>query len=224
MYKLKFLLTAVVFSIAFSIKVFPHVGLDYPVGGETFQNGQVVTIRWEILIYHGSCNWDLLFSTNGGTTWEPIVSNLSESSLSYEWTVPDISSNLCQIRIVQDNHVGASYNDDSNNFTISITTGISDQQNSIENFVLYPAYPNPFNPTTHIRYSIPQQSFVTLKVYDLLGNEITTLVEGKKSAGVYDTEINASGWTSGIYFYKLQAVDANSQKAFVQTRKLILLK
>ena len=73
-------------------------------------------------------------------------------------------------------------------------------------------YPNPFNPSTKIRYTIPnviasgakQSQLVTLKVYDVLGNEVATLVDEYKSVGKYEANFNANALTSGIYFYKLQ--------------------
>ena len=85
-------------------------------------------------------------------------------------------------------------------------------------FKLDQNYPNPFNPSTTIKYSISKQSFVTLKVYDVLGNEIKTLVSEEISPGNYEVEFNSNILTSGIYFYKLQAGN------FTQTKKMILLK
>ena len=79
-------------------------------------------------------------------------------------------------------------------------------------------YPNPFNPLTTINYSIPKTGFVILKVYDLLGREIKTLVNEEKIPGNYKIEFDAANLSSGIYFYRLQA------GSFTQTKKLILLK
>ena len=80
------------------------------------------------------------------------------------------------------------------------------------------AWVNPFNPTTTIKYQIPELSFVTLKVYDVLGNEIATLVYEEKPVGSYEVDFNAIGLPSGIYFYKLQA------GSFVETKKMVLMK
>jgi hypothetical protein len=66
-------------------------------------------------------------------------------------------------------------------------------------------YPNPFNPTTKISFSIPVQSKVMLKIYDVLGKEVMTLVNDVKSAGSYELEFNASNLASGAYFYKISA-------------------
>jgi Secretion system C-terminal sorting domain len=85
-------------------------------------------------------------------------------------------------------------------------------------FELFQNYPNPFNPTTMIRYSIPQSSFVNLKVYDILGREVATLVNEEKQPGQYEIEFNAYQLFSGIYFYRLHA------GSFIQAKKMILLK
>ncbi|MDX1702007.1 MAG: T9SS type A sorting domain-containing protein, partial [Melioribacteraceae bacterium] len=74
-----------------------------------------------------------------------------------------------------------------------------------EGFTLDQNYPNPFNPTTNIEYSIPEESFVELKVYDVLGNEVATLVNKEQSAGVYRADFNAIGLTSGFYIARISA-------------------
>jgi hypothetical protein len=104
-----------------------------------------------------------------------------------------------------------------------------------ENFLVQPKefflqqnYPNPFNPSTNISYSIPEQSFVTLKVYDLLGREVATLVNGEKQTGYYETEFDGSNLPSGVYFYQLRvsALQSKDGKAheYVETRKMILMR
>ena len=86
------------------------------------------------------------------------------------------------------------------------------------NFILNQNYPNPFNPVTRISYSIPENAFTTLKVYDILGNEIQTLISRELPAGSYEVEFDGKGLPSGVYIYKL-----NSGK-FVKTLKMNLLK
>jgi len=92
----------------------------------------------------------------------------------------------------------------------------------IENYGLYQNYPNPFNPSTTIRYTIPRQSLVTLKVYDVLGREIATLVEEAKPMGVYtvpwDARNVSGGYASGVYFYRIVA------GSWTETKKLMVLK
>ncbi len=101
----------------------------------------------------------------------------------------------------------------------NVVVGNEDSRsNQINTFSLNQNYPNPFNPTTKIKYSIPSESKTTLKVYDILGNEVATLVNSEKQAGTYEVEFNAASLSSGVYFYKLQS------GGFLQTRKMIVLK
>jgi hypothetical protein len=79
-------------------------------------------------------------------------------------------------------------------------------------------YPNPFNPSTRISYSIAEDAHVSLRVYDIMGAEITELVNQKQSAGVYEIQFDASNLSSGMYFYKLSAGD------FTSIKKMTLLK
>jgi hypothetical protein len=79
-------------------------------------------------------------------------------------------------------------------------------------------FPNPFNPSTTIQFSIPKQSFVKLEIFNTLGEKVSTLVSEELNIGNYKYEWNAENLSSGIYYYKLTA------KEFVQTRKLVLLK
>ena len=79
-------------------------------------------------------------------------------------------------------------------------------------------FPNPFNPSTTIRYQIPQDGIVTLKIYDILGSEVATLVNEEKVAGKYEVNFNASSLASGVYIYKIQSI------SFVNSKKMILLK
>lgn len=91
-------------------------------------------------------------------------------------------------------------------------------ENVVSDFELLQNYPNPFNPNTTIRYQIPADGLVSIKVYDILGVEVKTLVNEEKPAGRYEVEFNANNLASGIYFYRIQAGE------FVDTKKMILLK
>ncbi len=136
-------------------------------------------------------------------------------------------------------HIFTDANPDSGNVSIKIASldnpsvfydfqfRTSSIPNNVENeepvqFVLHQNYPNPFNPTTTIEYSIPNVGTpvqnVQLKIYDVLGREIATLVNEKQSPGDYSVKFDASKLNSGVYFYTLQAGD------FIATKKMILIK
>jgi hypothetical protein len=87
-------------------------------------------------------------------------------------------------------------------------------------------YPNPFNPSTTIKFEIPKDGLVTLKIYDILGAEVATLVNEEKSVGRYEVNFNASNLASGVYVYRLQVNDpsAGSGQSFVNVKKMVLLK
>ena len=87
-----------------------------------------------------------------------------------------------------------------------------------DSYKLFQNYPNPFNSTTTIRYELPKPSPVKLNIYDILGREVSVLVNENKSAGSYEVKLDAAGLSSGVYFYRLQAGN------FVQTRKLLLVR
>jgi photosystem II stability/assembly factor-like uncharacterized protein len=98
------------------------------------------------------------------------------------------------------------------------TAGIEQTGNTVNGFTLMQNYPNPFNPTTGIAFSLPSKSFVSLKIFDVIGREIATVVSEELPAGDYSRQWNATNLPSGIYFYRLQA------GTFTETRKLVLLR
>jgi hypothetical protein len=104
-------------------------------------------------------------------------------------------------------------------FLVSSSPVATDDVSEVpEQVMLQQNFPNPFNPTTTIRYSLPQSGPVTLAVYDLLGRQVTTLVDGVQPAGAHTVTLDAGQWASGLYFYTLQA---NGQR---QTRRMVLVK
>ncbi len=114
-----------------------------------------------------------------------------------------------------------------NHFTLGMVgsfnaavTSVNNQQSSQlpPSFRLEDNYPNPFNPSTTIKYELPRTSHVTLKVYNILGSEVATLLDEEMSAGVHSVQWDASGVSSGVYLYQLTA------GKFVQTRRMVLLR
>ncbi|MBI5475269.1 MAG: T9SS type A sorting domain-containing protein, partial [Ignavibacteriales bacterium] len=98
-----------------------------------------------------------------------------------------------------------------------------------ESYKLYQNYPNPFNPTTTIQFDIPQEAMVTLKIYNLLGQEVATLINNElMTEGMQEVEFNASSFASGVYFYRLSAEgiaeEGETSNTFHSVHKMILVK
>ena len=143
--------------------------------------------------------WGLVGFVNGnGTTTE---------TSAYSFT-DEVTSGKYLYRLKQIDFDGAFEYSNEIEVEVSPLTEFSLEQN----------FPNPFNPTTTINYQIIKNDFVSLKVYDILGNEVATLVNEEKPAGSYEINFNASSLSSGIYFFKLQA------GSFIETKKMLLLK
>jgi len=174
-----------------------------------------VTLKWQTATEVQNHGFNVERKTNKDRkrTWEKIgfVNGYgnSNSRKSYSFIDKDIAeSGIYYYRLKQI--------DTDGNFTYSnelcVTIG------KPMTFVIEQNYPNPFNPVTTIKYRIPELSFVTLKVYDVLGKDIATLVNGEKPAGTYDITWNAENFPSGVYFYRLQAGE------FIKTKKMLLIK
>ena len=111
-------------------------------------------------------------------------------------------------------------NNGSFSYTTALEVGVGSEP---KDFSLSQNYPNPFNPSTTMRFAIPTDGRVVLKVYDILGKEMATLLDGQQSAGTYNVNFNASLYSSGVYFYRLSVV-GNDGRRFVSTKRLTLIK
>lgn len=147
---------------------------------------------------------------------------------SHNWSSSAENDNDENTLIIHDVYIANQYtqefkkryneNGGTNSFEVPIIDDVEDENSIVQDYKLYQNYPNPFNPSTIIKYTIPEAKFVTLKIYDILGKEISTLVNEEKSAGTYEVEFNAKGLSSGMYFYKLESA------GFVEVKKMIVLK
>ena len=108
-------------------------------------------------------------------------------------------------------------------YTWTKVTDVEDDFN-LTNFKLFNNYPNPFNPSTTIKYSISQNSFVRLTIYNILGKEIKEIINGVKDAGIYEENFNASGLSSGVYFCRIEALTSDGKKNFISVMKMLLIK
>jgi len=118
---LKVKITVMLLVMGLSTQAFAHVSLNNPVGGETFEPGEMVTIQWTELVAHNTINWDLYFSSDGGATWDAILLDIDYGTLSYAWTVPDVNTTQGVVRVVQDNQ-GMNYDAACLDFTIMVDT------------------------------------------------------------------------------------------------------
>jgi hypothetical protein len=215
------------FSLIAVILVFPltfseaHVHIHQPNGGEVFYKDSTFTIQWHIHISHPVINWDLWLSTDYGSTWNDLVIDYDNTALSYDWTIPDVNSSECIIRIRMDNS-GTDYWDTTDSvFTIIGTVGAEEDSrldNKNNTFALLENYPNPFRDQTQIRYQLPSSNHTTLKIYDLTGKLVNSIVDKHQESGVYQYRWDDKNQTSGIYLFQLQSGE------YLATKKLILLR
>lgn len=136
-----------------------------------------------------------------------------------EHEVQDLNPNTqYNWRVRAHNSVGSSSWSEILVFTTGVSTSIESEAAMPTQFTLEQNFPNPFNPTTQIRYGIPEASNVVLKVYNMLGQEVATLINGEQPPGWHTASFDATGLTSGSYMFRLEAGD------FVSTKKLMLIK
>lgn len=128
---------------------------------------------------------------------------------SYSFTDKNLNSGIYNYRLKQVDYNGSF---EYLNLSSAVAIGVPDK------FSLAQNYPNPFNPTTTILYGVPNDGLVTMKIYDINGKEVKTLVNEPKTAGYYTTVFNASGLSSGVYFYKLTSGN------FVIAKKMVIMK
>ena len=161
--------------------------------------------------------------TNEVNTDGPIPAR-GRSEVKFKWVVPYPLPQYPSIYAVldKDNTIAEIHEDNNKGFnrvTSLVATGIEDENNIIpEEYILYQSYPNPFNPSTTIKYSIPKGDIVSIRIYDILGSELAVLTNEFKTAGTYSVDFNASRFASGVYFYQIRAGN------FVETKKMVLLK
>lgn len=158
-----------------------------------------------ILFTSGAGNQAIFKSTNSGNTWNQFNQGLPNPA------------DVGPIGITKSGYIFAAINNKIYKYFDQTTDIKSNEEVGFE-YKLSQNFPNPFNPSTTIQFSIPHSQFVNLKVYDVLGREVSTLVNEEKLPGNYEVKFDGSNLPSGIYFYRLQA------GSFSQTKKLLLLK
>lgn len=191
----------------------PWLYLIKPNGGDVFKIGTYQKISWygELVPFVKT-----EYSTNGGTSWVLIADSVSGNSGSYNWLVPNSPSNECLLKISSSDNLAISDISQSI-FTIALGTGIEELNRPV-NYAVKQNFPNPFNPVTTILYQIPVSGNVTIKVFNILGDEITTLVDEYQNPGSYQIKWNGTNYPSGVYFYDIRS------GGFQAKKKMLLLK
>jgi photosystem II stability/assembly factor-like uncharacterized protein len=149
-------------------------------------------------------------STDGGSTWQDFSDGLPSAVIAMDLNIT-VSNNVLRVAT----HGNGVY---ERKLLSTVISNTPDDEIIITDFRLEQNYPNPFNPGTSIQYRISNKQFVSLKIYDMLGNEVATLVSQTKPPGIYEVDFDGSNLSAGAYFYRLQA------GSFVETKKMILLK
>jgi len=158
-------------------------------------------------LFAGTQGWGVFLSTNNGTTWTVVDSGLTN------WAVYSLA--VSGTNLFAGTRGGVLWRRPLSEMITSVKILSGDLP---IHFSLEQNYPNPFNPSTTITYQLPTNSFVVLKVFDILGREIEALVKERQSAGDHSIAFDASRLPSGVYFYRLEA------GTYHDTRKLLLLK
>jgi Secretion system C-terminal sorting domain len=162
-------------------------------------------------VFAGTIDYGVYVSTDNGTSWTQRIEGLSTSNT--------IVFDLCLLSNYIFAGIGYGGNMGVYRRSLGEVTSIQTVSNELPNkFSLLQNYPNPFNPNTQIRFIIPNPSFVKLVVYDIMGREVTSLVNEQLNTGVYEIDWNASNYPSGVYYYKLIAGD------YTETKKMVLVK
>lgn len=175
-------------------------------------NGNVVELNWSTATETNNFGFEVLRRTQNNNEWKILGFVKGKGSTTnpqkYSFVDKNLISGKYTYRLKQIDFNG----------TFEYSKEIEVEIISSNNFVLGQNYPNPFNPTTSIQYSIDRRQSVQLKVYDVLGNEIATLVNEEKPAGTYEIEFNGKDLASGVYFYRLKSGNYQAMKKMILLR------
>jgi hypothetical protein len=160
------------------------------------------------------------YCTDSYITFVNISPSTPAVSNSYKWIVPNITTKQCALRIA-DVTDGSIYS--ISWFNIVQATNIKDEH-APNVFELAQNFPNPFNPATSFNYSLPKECKVIVSVYNILGQELTKLIDEVRPPGYYSINWNAGNFSSGVYIYKIEAIPINGDNSFRDIKKMVLLK
>ena len=188
----------------------PEVTVIRPNGGEIFYIAEVDTVRWEATDDLGVDSVSLYYSTDGGSTFPHTIATGQANDGEYLWTVPDTPSAACIVKVLAyDTRLNTGQDVSDAVFTIETAVGVEPAPGVVA-FGLSQNYPNPFNPLTRMEFSLTRTSRVSLRVYDMTGKPVRTLVDEVMGAGVHSAvwDGNDDGGmpaASGVYVTRLVA-------------------
>ncbi len=181
--------------------------------------------KWTLSTINNAYSYTVL-SNNSGNDSVLSITNGKLDSLIASWGAPNAGDSL-RVRWSVRAYTLLDSLPSSNQFLVTIVRGVIGIQPISSTipaeFFITPNYPNPFNPTTKIKFGLPASANVKLTVYDMLGKQVDLLVNSSLEAGEYEADWNAGNFASGIYIYKIEARD-NSGKQFIETRRMVLVK
>ena len=191
----------------------PEISVVFPNGGENLQGADVDTIIWQVEDNMGIDSIMVELSIDNGNSWQRISKLNASHNQCHSWNIPDVSSSQCKIRIQAIDFDGNRAFDASDSpFAIKSSSAIGNDENESRptKFEVQQNYPNPFNSSTLIRFQIPEATRVKLTIFNMMGQEVITLLNQKIYAGHHQiqwdgTDQNGKLMSSGIYFYQVEA-------------------
>ena len=172
-----------------------HVNLTFPEGGESFHPGDILTVTWTEVVQHNFLYWHLLFSADGGTSWDTLQANMPLEKRDYQWTVPYVQTDKARLKIVQDNE-STDYEGVSFNFTITSTTGLAE----LPNVIRLSMSPNPMSDYTTIAFDNSLHSTHTIIIYNTQGKVVRSIPHITSDR----VQVERKDLPAGFYFVRLR--------------------
>ena len=195
---------------------FPFLFIKSPTHNDTIHTGNTTTLRW---ISSGLDTIRVDYSADYGNSWSRLATSYMADADSITFSVPTDSIKILQFRITDLDTVNGKLSFLSDE--VSVVGGVNGVvPTSVPySYALFGNYPNPFNPSTTIKYEVASMVHVTLKLYNVLGEQVATLVDAVKGPGEYSVKFDGSRFASGVYFYRL-----STSSGFLQVKKMVLEK
>ena len=199
----------------------PFITVLYPNGDEKFFGDSTYIIRWQDNLSN-MVNINLIKNSTSSIIADSVLSETN----AFSWNVPDSLEKASNYRIkitdVNDNNI---FDSSDNDFIIiTNTVGVKETNIIVKDYKLYQNFPNPFNPSTIIKYDLPKTSNVKISIFNVIGQRVAVLVKKIQNSGSHQVVWNAQNIASGVYFYKITATGINGKSNFISFKKAVLIK